>query len=59
MAEHLVETTSGPVVGETKYGVQRWKGIPFAAPPIGDLRFAPPQPVEAWTERRDATGKFS
>ncbi len=30
-------------------------GIPFAAPPVGDRRFAPPQPVEPWTEPRDAS----
>lgn len=29
-------------------------GVPYAQPPVGDLRFAPPQPVRAWTGVRDA-----
>lgn len=58
MAEYLVETTSGPVTGESKRGVQRWKGMPFAAPPVGELRFAGPQPPVPWTEPLNATGRF-
>lgn len=55
---HLIETTTGSVAGETKHGVRRWKGIPYAAPPVDDLRFAPPQPVDPWDEPFDATGRF-
>jgi hypothetical protein len=32
-----------------------WKSIPFAAPPVASLRFAPPQPPQPWTGVYDAT----
>ncbi len=35
-------------------GVMTFQGIPFAAPPTGDLRWRPPQPVVAWDDTRDA-----
>ena len=38
----------------TPSGVQ-FRGIPYAAPPVGDLRWMPPQPVTGWTDTRDAT----
>ena len=56
--EHVVETTHGPVRGDRKRGAQRWKGIPFAAPPVDVLRFAPPQPPEPWTDVRNCVGRF-
>ncbi len=43
-----VRTQSGLVQGTVVNGVRVYKGIPFAAPPLGDLRWAPPQPVKPW-----------
>ena len=48
-------TTSGRVRGESGAQGVAFKGIPFAAPPVGDRRFRPPQPAEAWNGVRDAT----
>lgn len=56
--ELTVETMSGPVRGDHKRGAFRIKGIPFAAPPIGDLRFRPPEPPAPWTRVHDGTGRF-
>lgn len=44
----IVNTTSGLLRGFSPYpGVHAYLGIPFAEPPIGDLRFTPPQPFKA------------
>ncbi len=51
----IAATTSGPVLGAETAGVLRFKGIPFAAPPVGTRRWRPPEPVEPWTSARDAT----
>ena len=50
----VVNTAEGPVRGFTKNGVEIFLGIPYAAPPVGDLRWTPPQAVRHWTETRDA-----
>ena len=47
---------SGTVIGSEDAGkTYVWLGIPFAAPPIADLRWRSPQPVEPWTEALNAT----
>ncbi len=50
-----LQTSSGPVKGVVQDGVGVYKGVPYAKPPVGDLRFAPPQDVEPWTEELDCT----
>src|SRR5947199_9693132 len=51
----VVKTENGLVQGvlETS-GVRSFKGIPFAAPPVGDLRWSEPQPVKNWSGVRKA-----
>ncbi|MGA4540746.1 carboxylesterase/lipase family protein [Uniformispora flossi] len=51
----LVTTASGPVLGAWQGESARFLGIPYAQPPVGDLRFAAPVAPEPWTEPRDAT----
>jgi len=53
--EALVATSHGPVQGLDEGGLSVFRGIPFAAPPVGERRFAPPAPAEPWTEPLDAT----
>lgn len=50
----VVTTDLGKVKGQTADGVTSFKGIPFAAPPIGDLRWRPPQLATNWTGVREA-----
>jgi para-nitrobenzyl esterase len=52
MAE--VRTTTGTVRGRRKDDLTVFRGIPFAAPPVGDARFAAPQPPVPWDGVRDA-----
>ena len=50
----LVRTTHlGDVRGSAHAGVFFWKGVPYAKPPVGDLRWRAPQEPEAWTSIRD------
>jgi para-nitrobenzyl esterase len=50
-----VKIANGLIAGEERDGVRGYKGIPFAAPPVGDLRWKPPQPVKPWDGVRDGT----
>jgi para-nitrobenzyl esterase len=49
----VVETASGVVRGLEHDGVLSWRGVPYAAPPVGDLRWRAPEPVEPWSGERD------
>jgi para-nitrobenzyl esterase len=53
-ADPLVKTTSGPISGAEAAGVAAFKGVPFAAPPVGDLRWRAPQAPKAWISPREA-----
>lgn len=50
-----VETAHGPVTGTVSEGIAAFRGIPYAAPPVGDLRWRPPQPPRPWSEPLAAT----
>ncbi len=49
-----VATTKGIIEGVTRDGVQIFRGVPYAQPPVGDLRFRAPAPVAAWSDVRSA-----
>jgi para-nitrobenzyl esterase len=50
-----IRIETGLVQGAREAGLTVYKGIPFAAPPVGDLRWREPQPAAAWTGTRVAT----
>jgi para-nitrobenzyl esterase len=49
-----IETASGIVEGVIENNLAVFRGIPYAKPPVGDLRWRAPQPVDPWKEVRDA-----
>lgn len=51
----VVKIVPGQVRGAVSGNLMIFKGIPYAAPPIGKLRWRPPQSAESWTGTRDAT----
>ncbi len=53
-ATAVVKTPNGTLRGESVGRVQIFRGIPFAQPPVGELRFRPPVKAKAWTGERDA-----
>ncbi|HZZ88877.1 MAG TPA: carboxylesterase family protein [Caulobacteraceae bacterium] len=50
----VVATSNGPVRGYRDRGLEIFKGLRYAAPPLGALRFAPPQRPAPWTQPADA-----
>src|SRR5580692_9504966 len=51
----VVRTEGGSMAGTVESPGAIFKGIPFAQPPVGKLRWRAPQPVDPWTGVRDAT----
>lgn len=49
-------TATGTVEGFTRDGVNRWRSIPYARPPVGNLRFRAPQPAAPWSGVRHCHG---
>src|SRR5580692_8187199 len=54
-AAPIVTTTDGAVRGTAEPGGEAFLGLPYAAPPTGNLRWRPPQPPTHWPGVRDAT----
>ena len=50
----VVTTETGKLRGVTKSSVDSFRGIPYAAPPVGSLRWAPPRPAPSWKGVREA-----
>ncbi|HET9854609.1 MAG TPA: carboxylesterase family protein, partial [Methylomirabilota bacterium] len=53
-ADVLVETRRGPVRGVIEGDLAVFRGLPFARPPVGPLRFGPPEPPAPWSAVLDA-----
>ena len=51
----IVQTTRGAVRGTWENGIAVFRGIPYAEPPVGKLRFKPPVLRQRWDGVRDAT----
>jgi len=51
----VVSVGAGELRGQGAGSLMIYKGIPFAAPPVGDLRWRKPQPVQSWKVTRSAT----
>lgn len=49
-----VQTPLGTLDGAEFSGIRIFRGVPYAQPPVGDLRFAPPAPIHAWQGIKDA-----
>jgi len=55
IADLVVQTAAGELRGVREDGIAVFRGVPYAAPPVGALRFEPPQPMPPWRDVRDAT----
>jgi para-nitrobenzyl esterase len=51
----ITATTSGRIRGNLHNGIAAFKGIPYAQPPQGELRFQSPVPPRPWQDVRDCT----
>ncbi|HET7315561.1 carboxylesterase/lipase family protein [Salinisphaera sp.] len=51
----IIQTENGPVQGKISQGMREFLGIRYAAPPVGNLRWRPPQAPDEWTEVKEAT----
>ena len=51
----IVEVRNGKLQGVEEHGILAFKNIPYAAPPVGELRWRPPQPAQNWQGVRDAS----
>lgn len=49
----------GKAVGRREGGIDVWRGIPYAAPPIGSLRFAPPEPPQPWSPTKLDASRYA
>ncbi len=45
----MIETRLGPVTGAEMEGIQAYLGLPYAEPPVGEMRWRPPAPVQPWS----------
>ncbi|MBE7219019.1 MAG: carboxylesterase family protein, partial [Caulobacteraceae bacterium] len=54
-AAQTVRLAQGAISGASDNGAEVFKNIPYAAPPVGPLRWRPPQPAKAWTGVRDGS----
>src|ERR1041384_4466723 len=51
----IARTDTGLIRGTVAADHELYQGVPFAAPPVGDLRWRSPRPAQRWTGVRDAT----
>ncbi|KOR76930.1 carboxylesterase/lipase family protein [Paenibacillus solani] len=55
MSELVVQTNNGRIQGSLENDVRVWKGIPYAKPPVGPLRFRAPVPPDSWDGIKETT----
>jgi para-nitrobenzyl esterase len=54
-ARPIIDIKNGKLQGVEEYGMLAFKNIPYAAPPVGELRWRPPRPAKNWQGVRDAS----
>ena len=55
LAHHQARVAGGTLQGAASGSIHTFKGVPYAAPPVGERRWREPQPVAKWTKVRPAT----